>query len=225
MGCWDIYCPLCGLPLLNIYFNDNNIKINKNAVKWLEKCTILLPDKNAKHNFIENECNISFKNTKNKKNITISDKNNDYEKMGIVLHTDCWKYVKKVTNHKLIFDDFNFKKISKSKVWKNYLFKYLKYNLVKKYQHQLFDINLLYKRPNDLFILYSPLNNNENSKKNAKRIDANIKLLFKNKPKKRNSPLQSATIFKRGTIMKGGDGNNYIVKLNKNKIKRWVIYN
>jgi hypothetical protein len=62
-------------------------------------------------------------------------------------------------------------------------------------------------------------------KKNAKRIDANIKLLFKNKPKERKSPLQSATIFKRGTVMKGCDGNNYIVKLSKNKVKKWVIYN
>ena len=222
MGCWDIYCPLCGLTLHNLELNDNNIKLNKNDIKWLEKCTILLPNKSAKHNFVENECNICFNNTKDNKKIIISDKNDHDKNIGIVLHTDCWKYVKKVKNHKLIFDDFNFKKILKSKVWKNYLFKYFKYNVVKKYQHQFFDINLLYKRPNDLFILYSPLKNNENSKKNAKRINANIKLLFKNKPKERNSPLQSATIFKRGTVMKGCNNNDYIVKLNKNKVKRWV---
>ena len=233
MGCWDIYCPLCGLLLngldLNDIFNDSNLNIkiviNNNVVKWLEKCTILLPNQKAKHNYVENECNICFINKKNNKQIIISDKDDNDKSMGIVLHTDCWKYVKKVKKHQLIFDDFNFKKISKSQVWKNYLFKYLKYNVTKKYQNQFFDIKLLYKRPTDLYILYSPLKNNVNSKKNAKRINSNIKLLFKNKPKERKSPLQSSTIFKRGTIMKGCDGTDYIVKLSKNKVKKWVKYN
>ena len=103
MGCWDIYCPLCGLLLngldLNDIFNDNNLNIkiviNNNVVKWLEKCTILLPNQKAKHNYVENECNICFINKKNNKQIIISDKDDNDKSMGIVLHTDCWKYVKK----------------------------------------------------------------------------------------------------------------------------------
>lgn len=38
----------------------------------------------------------------------------------------------------------------------------------------------------------------------------------------RKGPEESATKFKVGTIMIGNDGNNWIIKKNKNGIKRWV---
>lgn len=254
MGCWDVFCPLCGLTLQGlwsmkdfieenaksyeeIYKKGKMIKVNKNKkdiilkkdnlfhkeklvskTKWLKKCTILLPNTKPKHNFEEINCNIGF--MKNDEIYEIDLRNDDDKIIGIVLHTDCWKYVKKSKKYELTFDDFDLKK--KDKLWDYYKLKYFNYKEVKKYQEQYFDIEKLYKRPQDFYLLYSPMKNTIQSKKNKKRIDKNIIKLFKNKPKKRPSPVQSATIFKKGTIMKGSDGNNYKVKVIKNNIKKWA---
>ena len=48
-----------------------------------------------------------------------------------------------------------------------------------------------------------------------------IKSLTKSKSK-RKCPRVSATNYKVGTVRKGIDGKKWIVKLLKNKIKRWV---
>lgn len=256
MGCWDVYCPICGLTLQGlwsitdfiedqsknyeeIYKKNKFIKINKNKkniilkkdnlfhkeklvskTKWLKKCTVLLPNTKPKHNFEEVNCNIGF--MKNKELYDINLRNNEYDNIGIVLHTDCWKYIKKSKKYELTFDDFNLKKIIGDKYWNHYKFKYFNYKEVEKYHEQYFDIERLYKRPQDFYLLYSPIKNTIESKKNKKRIDKNIVKLFKNKPKQRPSPVQSATIFVKGTIMKGSDGNNYKVKVIKNNIKKWV---
>jgi hypothetical protein len=42
--------------------------------------------------------------------------------------------------------------------------------------------------------------------------------------KERPSPSESATLFNVGTEKKGNDGNIWIVKQNKNKIKKWIKY-
>ena len=258
MGCWDVYCPICGLTLQGlplkqfieeqaeickeVYKKGKMVKINKNKkdiilkkdnifhkeklvskTKWLEKCTILLPNTKPKHNFEEVYCNIGFK--KNKELYNISLINNEYDNIGIVLHTDCWKYVKESKKYELTFDDFNLKKIKGDDYWNHYKFKYFNYKEVEKYHEQYFDIDILYKRPQDFYLLYSPMKNTIESKKNKKRIDKNIIKLFKNKPKQRPSPVQSATIFEKGTIMKGSDGYNYKVTTNKKKIKRWIKLN
>lgn len=39
---------------------------------------------------------------------------------------------------------------------------------------------------------------------------------------KRKSPSKSATLFSVGKVLKGNDGNKWIIKKNKNGIKRWV---
>lgn len=46
----------------------------------------------------------------------------------------------------------------------------------------------------------------------------------KNKPLnyKRNSPKESATIYSAGYMKEGNDGNMYVVKADKNGVKRWV---
>lgn len=40
----------------------------------------------------------------------------------------------------------------------------------------------------------------------------------------RKSPSKSATLYKVGTKKTGNDGNKWIVEINKNKVKRWVLY-
>ena len=93
MGCWDVYCSLCGIScggfladineLKNTISNREFTKILK-KIKWIERCTILLPNKKALHGFKEVNGNIKFCN--NKKKICY---NIDNPLDGIVLHTDC----------------------------------------------------------------------------------------------------------------------------------------
>lgn len=49
----------------------------------------------------------------------------------------------------------------------------------------------------------------------------NFKNIIKNKKKNRPSPSESATLFNEGTEKKGNDGNIWIIKKNKNGVKRW----
>jgi hypothetical protein len=44
----------------------------------------------------------------------------------------------------------------------------------------------------------------------------------KSKSKIRKGPQESATLYKEGTKKIGNDGNIWIIKINKNKVKRWV---
>ncbi len=254
MGCWDVFCPMCGLSLQGLYYMEDlimnysekypekyNTKTKKyeiqdlimekdnlfikhkllNKIQWLSKCTILLPNQKAKHGFEETGCNVDFYNQKTKESYTITEFDFDGS-IGVVLHTDCWKYFKKITKQELKFDDFDLKRIHKEGVWFQYKFKYLNYKEVEKYHDQMFNLDKLYFNPKDFYIVYSPLNNDENSKKNAKRISINILKVLKNKPKMRPSPIQSATIYPNGTIQQGNDGCNYIIKYDKNKNKKWV---
>jgi len=87
----------------------------------------------------------------------------------------------------------------------------------------------------DWYLLYLPIGESREAKKNSKRIekilDRIIKGIIKNKPSKSNltrkikkdrpSPSESATQFKEGTKKKGNDGNMYVVAVNKNGVKRW----
>jgi hypothetical protein len=59
--------------------------------------------------------------------------------------------------------------------------------------------------------LYGHLKENEDYINQSMNDDKNL----------RPSPSESATIFKVGTIKKGNDGNNWIVKQDKNKVKQW----
>lgn len=226
MGCWDIFCPICGLPLgYNILDSikqngyDSYIKSIKYNT-WSNKCTILLLNETAKHGFIEIDCNITFSNKKDKITVinNLNNIHNDSDKLGVAVHTDCWKYASRILSHKLVLNDFDMKKVVKDH---HYMFSYLKNKELSKYYGQDFDLESFCSTPNNLYLLYSPLNKSKLADLNRSRIKANILILDKHKPKSRPSPIQSATIFKVGTQLKGGDGRIYIVKAN-NKTKRWV---
>ena len=133
MGCYNTWCPLCGGPL-NLY-NDDELKLSeefrkflsKNE-KWLSKITILFENKKSKHGFKEVACNTVF--AKGKLEYDLNPMFN--ETKGVPLHTDCWKYAKKIMNRECTFKDFNKSKIlhgggkKKKKLIKNYLH-YLNY--------------------------------------------------------------------------------------------------
>ena len=138
MGCYDIWCPICGCPLNDsVKYNIINILKNKSEhsedyvnflkkinTNWLMKTTILLENKKAEHGFKEVNCNTGF--AKNNKTYELHPELDKYS--GIPVHTDCWKYSVKMIKHNFKFEDFQVKKkiiLKKSKsrkdVKRNYL--------------------------------------------------------------------------------------------------------
>ena len=217
MGCYDIWCPICGCPLNDsVKYNIINILKNKSEhsedyvnflkkinTSWLMKTTILLENKKAEHGFKEVNCNTGFE--KNNKTYELHPELDEYS--GIPVHTDCWKYAKKMIKHNLQFEDFQVekkvtlkkkksRKVLKTKSYKiendallNYVLlnsweialqNKLNYEPAIKYWEQQFDINSLGKNIKDWYILSSPLSNNYFSKKNGERILKNIKKIHSN---------------------------------------------
>lgn len=224
MGCWDVYCSLCGLPfgIINdlIIQNKDFIKILK-KIKWIKKCTILLNNNKIKHGYQEINCNIYFCDDK-KECCTIKNPTD-----GIVLHTDCWKFAKS-KNIILYYTNFNITKSDiKKKMWKQYKFKNLNYKPANLYHSQDFQFKKLEKNKKHWYILYSPMSKLNKLKLNNKRILNNINKInnknkiIKNKYKTRPSPSFSAKLFLTGTKKKGNDGNMYIIKKISNGQKRW----
>jgi len=95
MGCYDVFCSLCGLPLNTCHQEDVNIP------KWMYKCTLLLNNNKNINNAQEVACNINFHANKKEYNSLLN-----YPKSFIVIHTDCCKYIKKEKNIKLRYSDF-----------------------------------------------------------------------------------------------------------------------
>jgi len=226
MGCWDAWCPICGLCFYSLSIDDFTIEFKKviKKTKWMEKVTVLLPDKKARHGFIETSCNITFLHKIKKDDYYLDTMAN-----GLALHTECWKLAKR-QGIILKYEDFDYKRVkthhSKHTFWKQYMFTYINYSPAKKYHSQYFDIEKLYKNPKDWYILYKPNNmNSHESKKNINRILKNVNQIKKNKPKIRPSPTITATIFKKGTEKKGNDGRIYVVKTTSNGTKRWILKN
>jgi len=201
MGCWDTFCSLCGLPL-------NTVKReNVNIPKWMYKCTILLNNNKVIHNAREVACNINFHANKKEYNSLLN-----YPKSFIVIHTDCWKCIKKEKNIKLRYSDFPI--IDKLYDTKNYkLFNFnIDYKPMSNYWYQDFNVD---KYINDGYLLESPLKNN----KVLSKFIINIfnKLNIKSD---RAGPRVSATLYKNNDLLIGTDNN--IWKINK---KKWVKTN
>jgi hypothetical protein len=251
MGCFNVWCPLCGGPLnesleglVDDKLTKEFIKIIKSKTKWLVKITILLSNRKAKHGFRETYCNTFFINNKGEE----YDLHPDDGIEGLPLHTDCWKFAKKVMKRECTYSDFNNSKLmwggksrkvkkidenTKSKIQQYYrkngmhafAFSNLNYIPIVKYWDQIFNLDELDKNKNHWYLLYSPLGTSPESKKNAYRILKNIKNINKKKsakPRKdRPSPSESATSYDKGKKKKGNDGNMYVVVVNKNGVKRW----
>jgi hypothetical protein len=201
MGCWDIFCSLCGLPL------NTGERNNINIPKWMYKCTLLLNNNKNIHNAQEVACNINFYANKKEYNSLLN-----YPKSFIVIHTDCWKYIKKEKNIKLRYSDFPI--IDKLYNTKNYaLFNFnLDYKPISNYWEQSFNIE---KYINDGYLLVSPLKGNKVLSKFIINIfnRLNIKL-------DRSGPRVSASLYKNNDLLIGTDDN--IWKINN---KKWIKTN
>ena len=225
MGCWDVFCFICGNPcysnlerIKEMLHDDNMIKKIKSIpsfikevkelkkkTQWMNKCSMLLANDQTIHNVSEIACNIIFKN----KNMTaqhisvLGNNLNDYP-YGIFIHTACLKYIKK--QYKI---DLKFSYLPPVKPTYRNLFD-INYGDIEKYWDQSFnflDIIL----DNKKYLCSSPLQND----KNILQIKKNIsKLKLKNDPK-RKGPCVSATFYNDGTIKIGNNKKFWIKKGNK----------
>ena len=100
MGCWDVVCSLCALPLNSC---------SEECKKWMSKCSLLLNNNKVVHDTQEIACNTDFYDKKKKQNYTSL---LYFPKSFIVVHTDCWKFCKKELGISLKYSDFPFHKIS-----------------------------------------------------------------------------------------------------------------
>jgi len=144
------------------------------------------------------------------------------KKWGYLFHNDCYK----------LYED-TYGKINMNDIDHDKMGGLISYNLlpdkeINKYQGQYFYTNLAYlEKP---YLLESPLVNLENRERILKvkfpTLSNSLKIESKTNSKKmskkeRPSPSESATLFKIGTKKIGNDGNEWIIKVNKNGVKRW----
>lgn len=233
MGCWDIFCPICGNTCHNYgkYMKERfetleleippnvNLKNIEKKMKWLEKCTMLLSNNEVIHDCEEVSCNIDFVNRKNKMRIVMNgfEPRNYFDGKfylpdGLFLHTDCWKYVKKNYGIELKFKDLPFI----ANIRKQYP---IKYGEIEKYwaQDTEYEKMIIDKK---IYMAYSPLDNT-----NVKNISRINKIISQFKLKKdRKGPSISASFCKTKDIRLGNNKKFWMKTNGKwNEIKEDVI--
>jgi len=217
MGCFDIYCFICGNPChgLNKNIDKELLTKYKNTFKWMNNCTLLLADDTVQHNLIEYAGTTEFKK-KSFKGEHMYMFEEDYNKnYGIFIHDDCYKFVNQTYNINL-----KFSYLPKFNNVENNIYNF-KYGELDKYRYnknkfsQFFNFEQLIL-DDKLYLSSSPLLND----KNIKQIKKNLSTLkFKNNSK-RVGPLVSATFFANKDIKIGSDNKFWEKKKNK-----WILIN
>lgn len=193
MGCWDVMCSLCALPLNSC---------SEKCKKWMFKCTLLLNNNNVVFDTEEISCNTDFYDKKKRQGFTSL---LYFPKSFIVVHTDCWKFCKKELGISLKYSDFPFHKISPNNF---FVIDGVNYKPISNYWQQYYNIEEYLKAG------YS-LNSPSKNEFLAKFIKNTISQL--NIKKDRIGPSISATYYKNNDILIGNDGK--IWKINN---KKWV---
>jgi hypothetical protein len=144
----------------------------------------------------------------------------DQIEYGILLHYDCWKFVKINYGIELQYKHLPINyKIFKSGSGTPPLMK-INYGEIKKYWGQDMDFEKMYK-DNNMYMIQNPLI--PSNTKNISRIKKIISQ-FKLKKEQRPSPSISATFYKNNIIKIGNNNKFWIIKNNKwNEIKEDVI--
>ena len=223
MGIWDTICPICGnscyLKDLELILKENYNIITKDINKklnWLNNCSILLANNQIIHNVKDLNGNaIFYKNKKDAYSADIYNDNNDYFSKdfinrGIVIHTDCWKFIKLNYNIELKYKDLP---INKKKYKYNEKIGNVKYNLINKYQGQFIDYPKMFIDKN-IYMAYSPLDENKNASR-IKKIISQFKIKDRTRTRTRTGPTISATFYKEGDIKQGNNNNFWIKKSGK----------
>jgi len=207
MGCSDIYCSLCGIPILqkSVILELCKMKFyNKSDIYWLKDCYSLMSNNSLYKKAIVEDCDMYFDETEYK----FFSHNYRFNQI-IQVHKLCYEIVEKENKIKLKYSDF----INNSNKKGNYLLDYINYGNIEKYVKQEFMWNIEEFVNNEKMkqLLLNPLKN----KQNKKRL-LQIFKQFKIKPD-RKGPNISETLFKNNTYLIGND--NYLWKI---KNKKWT---
>ena len=205
MGWSTDYCSLCGLPLnVDKFYLYNNVKekhynLPNYLPKWIYTCTILFNNNKTIHN-------INWDLEYQKYNPVLHNR----KTCGfIVIHCDCWKYIKKDKNIKLKYSDFPFVE----KMYSSDNFNFYKFNVDYKKISNLQEQDFNYtKYINDGYSFDSPLKKN----KVLGRFIINIFNQLNIKAD-RVGPRVSATLYKNNDLLIGSDNN--IWEINN---KKWI---
>jgi hypothetical protein len=246
MGVWEEFCIICAGPLryktdfaIEIYEKDEEerdklktiSKKLKPQCKWLNKLYIISNNetiiKTTGNKYTDYGSFVVRKNTEylvtpfswhtnpNKLNIIKNAKLIDgHMPYGIVCHQECYNFLQKRLNYKLQFADVS-RLIANDNCHLN---KIKLYAPGDKHIKQWYDYAEAFRL--NIWVLLSPFKDKQNSSRLLKIWSPLVKKFIKNPP--RPSPSESAAHLEPNTILKGYDGNKYIVK-QTNTTKKWVI--
>jgi hypothetical protein len=215
MGCFDIFCILCGNPYRQAFeeeeedeFKAINYKKVREDTKWMNDCTMLLASGEVVKNVSEDSCNGDFIDNNKKTYFAIYDgsiRDKFWLKHGIdrglFIHTDCYEYLSNKIGKELRFDMFNISINKNNGSILQQLYN-IEYGDIENYWDQNFnfvEITLDKK----YYYLSSPLDNN---KKNIIRLNKIISQ-FNIKKTKRIGPEISASISELNIYRIGNDNN------------------
>src|SRR3990167_6599278 len=107
MGCFDVWCALCGIPCWVDRFNDERVAYFGKSINWIKDVVVLLADNSVHLHLVEVNCNAGFRD-KNGDVYNLHPTRDIYFSMfiGIMIHYDCYQFINKKYNHKLRFSDF-----------------------------------------------------------------------------------------------------------------------
>lgn len=223
---WDIYCCICGFSCIganfdylkeefknfNIDISDKDIKNIVHDIKWVNKKITLYANNKIKV-WKNNEYDIS-------NHLPFVD-DNEY---GILLHYDCWKFIKINYGIKLEYKNLpvNYIDINKvkNKSTNQTILMNINYGEITKYWQQFMAFERIYI-DNNLYMIQSPLvTNNTKNINRIKKIVNQLKL----KKELRPSPSISASFYKNNIIKIGNNNKFWIIKNKKwYEIKEDVI--
>lgn len=236
MGIFDVYCVICGCPFVNYAKNTDEywktlpymteILKKSKQYDWLEKPIMMLANnKNIVCKGFKNSTDFFDKN----KNIYEADANNlfmryfskikdDVANKGIVIHSDCHKYVEKILGKSITYGDIP-TRVPVIPTKKQFIGRHVEidYGPISEYQSQFFELDKLCKE-HDEYMIESPLHN----VKNAKRISRILNMMHMKKA--RIGPTTSATFYKEGDIKLGNNGKFWQVSAGKWKQMNEQIY-
>lgn len=233
MGCWDVFCFLCGNPCHRMFSNytlflndveyysqsiydayiknpklfEKKYKLLVKKTKWLDNCTFLCADNKVIHGCKEDSCNVDFIDKKRNIYIHSTSFDNHNQKYGVFIHTDCWTFIKRKYRLGLTYSHLpiNIHDVTHYKI-----FDFVNYGIIERYWKQDFDfIQMIVD--NNQKLSESPLKSNLVAK-NIKKIFTKLKI--RNLPK-RIAPPVSATFYKTNTYKVGANGNIWQTKTRK----------
>lgn len=227
MGCWDIFCVLCGNTCHKMFDNDTDDdsreaveyhEIKKkigSKLNWLNHCTVLAMDDSVIHGCIETNCNVTFqkgnkiyealgKHSTGSFNDIIT---SGYTNVGIFVHDDCWKYTKDKIGIELKYSDFP---VDRTKIYSYEKLFNVSYGKIEAYWAQDFIFDMAFKKGH-IALCESPLKSSACSS-TIKKVMSSLKIKKKDG---RVSPSTSATFYKNGTIKVGIDKNFWKVSHGK----------